>query len=161
MAVENGISNRGGGTSFTSNDCLIGKPGATTVWIITGPNMGGKSTFLRQVALISILGQMGSFIPADSAELGIIDQIFCRVGAGDDLYRDQSTFMVEMNETINILQNATERSLVCIISLFFFFFSFLLSFFPGSIYNSIIQMMSVFIFLFFFLRMDFIYLLID
>lgn len=73
--------------------------------------MGGKSTFLRQVALISILGQIGCFVPARYAHLGIVDQIFCRVGAGDDLYRDQSTFMVEMLETTNILRNATPRSL--------------------------------------------------
>lgn len=96
---------------FIANDCELGSNGKSSLWLITGPNMGGKSTFLRQVALISILGQMGSYVPATHANLGIVDQIFCRVGAGDDLYRDQSTFMVEMLETTNILRNATPNSL--------------------------------------------------
>lgn len=81
--------------------------------VITGPNMGGKSTFLRQAALISILAQAGSFVPADSATLGIVDKIFSRVGAKDDLYHDRSTFMVEMLETADILSRASPKSLVC------------------------------------------------
>ena len=74
--------------------------------------MAGKSTFLRQNALISLLAQTGSFIPADSARLGIVDRIFCRVGASDNLARGESTFLVEMSETVRILRSATERSLV-------------------------------------------------
>lgn len=98
------------GRAFVGNDCFLGKE--ERVWLITGPNMGGKSTFLRQNALISILAQSGSFVPADHAELGIVDQIFTRVGSADDLSRDQSTFMVEMLETAVILNQATSRSFV-------------------------------------------------
>src|SRR5690606_27126044 len=80
--------------------------------ILTGPNMAGKSTYIRQVALLVLLAQMGSWIPAREAEIGLADRIFTRVGASDDLSKGQSTFMVEMNETANITNNATERSLI-------------------------------------------------
>ena len=80
--------------------------------VITGPNMAGKSTFIRQVALLVILAQIGSFIPAKSARIGIVDKLFCRIGASDDLARGHSTFMVEMAETASILHQVTSRSLV-------------------------------------------------
>lgn len=98
------------GRSFVSNDCFIGDQ--ERIWLITGPNMAGKSTFLRQNALITILAQVGSYVPAAYAEIGIVDQIFSRIGAADDLFRDQSTFMVEMLETAAILKQATPRSFV-------------------------------------------------
>lgn len=82
------------------------------LWLVTGPNMAGKSTFLRQNALICILAQAGSFVPASSAHIGVVDKLFSRIGAGDDISRGQSTFMVEMVETATILNNATQRSLV-------------------------------------------------
>lgn len=96
---------------FVPNDILLDQE-EQEVLIITGPNMAGKSTILRQTALIVLMAQMGSFVPADYARIGIVDRIFTRVGAMDDLRRGQSTFMVEMSETANILNNATSRSLV-------------------------------------------------
>ncbi len=98
---------------FIPNDCRMDKD-SDQILIITGPNMSGKSTFLRQVALISLIGQMGCFVPAKSAKLGIIDQIFTRIGASDDLARKLSTFMIEMTETAKILNYGTEKSLVII-----------------------------------------------
>src|SRR5439155_20038079 len=96
---------------FVPNDALL--DGAQNqVLIITGPNMAGKSTYIRQVALLTLLAQVGSFIPAARATIGLVDRIFTRIGATDDLSRGQSTFMVEMNETANILNNATAKSLV-------------------------------------------------
>jgi DNA mismatch repair protein MutS len=95
--------------SFVSNDCNLS---THRMWIITGPNMGGKSTFLRQNALIAILAQIGSFVPAQCAKIGIVDRLFARVGASDNLANYQSTFMTEMVETATILSQATLRSLV-------------------------------------------------
>jgi len=92
------------------NDCDLST--AARLWLVTGPNMAGKSTFLRQNALIAILAQMGAFVPAESAHIGTVDRLFSRVGAGDDLAAGRSTFMVEMVETAAILNQATERSLV-------------------------------------------------
>lgn len=96
--------------SFIPNDVRLHDK--EKLMLITGPNMAGKSTYIRQVALIAILAQMGSYVPAKSAHIGIIDKVFSRIGASDDLARGQSTFMVEMTETANILHNATARSLV-------------------------------------------------
>ncbi len=96
--------------AFVPNDCKIGLN--NRLWLLTGPNMAGKSTFLRQNALIAIMAQIGCYVPADSAHIGIVDKCFSRVGASDDLARGQSTFMVEMVETATILNNATRRSLV-------------------------------------------------
>ena len=100
-----------GGTGFVANDCAL-EGESRRIWLLTGPNMAGKSTFLRQNALIAILAQMGSFVPAAEARLGIVDRLFSRVGAADDLARGRSTFMVEMVETAAILNQATERSFV-------------------------------------------------
>jgi DNA mismatch repair protein MutS len=97
--------------TFVPNDAHLG-PDAGHLWLITGPNMSGKSTFIRQVAVLTLLAQMGSFVPARQARVGITDRIFTRVGASDELSRGQSTFMVEMTEAANILNNATSRSLV-------------------------------------------------
>lgn len=96
------------GISFTSNSCRM----PPNMYIVTGPNMGGKSTFLKQNALIAIMAQAGSFVPATSVKLGLIDAIFTRVGASDDLSRDKSTFLIEMEETAVILREATRNSLV-------------------------------------------------
>ncbi len=95
---------------FVPNDCALDE--ARRILVVTGPNMGGKSTFLRQVALIVLMAQAGSFVPAAAAHIGLVDRIFCRVGASDNLAGGESTFMVEMTETANILHNATPRSLV-------------------------------------------------
>ncbi|PSR82156.1 muts domain V [Coniella lustricola] len=133
--VEGGL--RTAGRTFTSNDCFVsagrstssstvaevgGTEDTTTsstssqqrgcIWLITGPNMAGKSTFLRQNALLTVLAQIGSYVPASYAEIGIVDALFSRVGSADNLYRDQSTFMVEMLETATILRHATPRSFV-------------------------------------------------
>jgi DNA mismatch repair protein MutS len=97
---------------FVPNDCDLGPQAKGRLWLVTGPNMAGKSTFLRQNALIAILAQMGSFVPAESAHIGVVDRLFSRVGAGDDLAAGRSTFMVEMVETAAILNQATPRSLV-------------------------------------------------
>jgi len=107
--------------AFIENDCVLGDDGGAgadedtargRIWLVTGPNMAGKSTFLRQNALITVLAQMGSFVPARSATIGVVDRLFSRVGASDDLARGRSTFMVEMVETAAILNQASERSLV-------------------------------------------------
>jgi DNA mismatch repair protein MutS len=96
---------------FVPNDTEL-DPEIARLQILTGPNMAGKSTYIRQIALISVMAQIGAYVPAESATLGIVDRIFCRVGASDDLSRGQSTFMVEMSETALILNHATDRSLV-------------------------------------------------
>ena len=96
---------------FIANDTQLNSTD-DQIMIITGPNMAGKSTYLRQVALITLMAQVGSFVPADSAHISIVDRIFSRVGAQDHLQKGMSTFMVEMNETANILNNATDKSLI-------------------------------------------------
>jgi DNA mismatch repair protein MutS len=108
--VEPLLAAQGAG-EFVANDAVL-SPNATQVLILTGPNMSGKSTYLRQVALIVLLAQMGSCVPAESARIGIVDRVFTRVGASDRLARGESTFMVEMRETAEILENATRRSLI-------------------------------------------------
>ena len=113
VVVEQALSRDG--APFIANDCDLSPPpqtGAGRIWLLTGPNMAGKSTFLRQNALIAVLAQMGSFVPARRAHIGVVDQLFSRVGAADDLARGRSTFMVEMVETAAILNQAGERALV-------------------------------------------------
>ena len=106
--VEEALSREG--ARFVANDCSLGQ--ADRLWLITGPNMGGKSTFLRQVAISALLAQAGSYVPAARARIGIVDRLFSRVGAADNLARGRSTFMVEMVETAAILAQATPSSLV-------------------------------------------------
>jgi len=109
--VETGL--KVSGRTFTSNDCTVGNDSSSyRIILVTGPNMAGKSTFLRQNALISILAQTGSYVPAEYAEIGIVDKLFSRVGSADNIYQDQSTFMIEMLETSTILKQATPRSFV-------------------------------------------------
>jgi DNA mismatch repair protein MutS len=108
--VEAALREAGEG-SFVANPCDL-SAGGRRVWLLTGPNMAGKSTFLRQNALIAVLAQMGSYVPAASAHIGVVDRLFSRVGAADDLARGRSTFMVEMVETAAILNQATDRSFV-------------------------------------------------
>jgi DNA mismatch repair protein MutS len=111
--VEQALSRDG--TPFVANNCDLSPPPETDagrIWLITGPNMAGKSTFLRQNALIAILAQTGSYVPAKHAHIGVVDRLFSRVGAADDLARGRSTFMVEMVETAAILNQAGERALV-------------------------------------------------
>ncbi|MBM2575560.1 DNA mismatch repair protein MutS [Jannaschia sp. Os4] len=100
------------GEPFVANDCEMGADGGAAIRLLTGPNMGGKSTWLRQNALIAVLAQAGSYVPADAAEIGVVSRLFSRVGASDDLARGRSTFMVEMVETAAILNQADDRSLV-------------------------------------------------
>ena len=100
------------GAPFIANDCLLTSGATPAIWLLTGPNMAGKSTFLRQNALIALLAQAGSFVPARCAHIGLVSQIFSRVGAADDLARGRSTFMVEMVETAAILNQADDRALV-------------------------------------------------
>ena len=107
VVVESSLKNNG--NSFIPNDCELSEG---SIWLVTGPNMAGKSTFLRQNALIAILAQMGCFVPATNAHIGIVSQLFSRVGASDDLARGRSTFMVEMVETAAILNQADDRALV-------------------------------------------------
>jgi DNA mismatch repair protein MutS len=115
-AVEQALGTEQG--PFIANDCDLsppageGRDAAGRIWLVTGPNMAGKSTFLRQNALIAVLAQMGSFVPAKAAHIGVVDRLFSRVGAADDLARGRSTFMVEMVETAAILNQASPRSLV-------------------------------------------------
>jgi DNA mismatch repair protein MutS len=105
LVIENSID-----SPFIPNDLSMDQD--RRMLIITGPNMGGKSTYMRQTALIVLLAQVGSFVPASKAEIGIVDRIFTRIGSSDDLAGGRSTFMVEMVETANILHNSSERSLV-------------------------------------------------
>ncbi|MHB0664615.1 DNA mismatch repair protein MutS [Roseomonas mucosa] len=116
LAIQGGrhpVSERlleGQGRTFVQNDCVMG--GGNRLWLLTGPNMAGKSTFLRQVAIVVLLAQIGSFVPASHARVGIVDKLFSRIGASDDLAAGRSTFMVEMLETAAIMNQATDRSLV-------------------------------------------------
>ena len=108
--VEASLAREHGG-AFVGNDCRLGGD-YSNIWLITGPNMAGKSTFLRQNAIIAVMAQIGSFVPAKRARIGVVNKLFSRVGASDDLARGRSTFMVEMVETASILNSADERSLV-------------------------------------------------
>lgn len=108
--VEAALERNGQGERFVANDCDLSD--GQRLWLLTGPNMAGKSTFLRQNALIAVLAQMGSFVPATAARLGMVDRLFSRVGAADDLARGRSTFMVEMVETAAILHQSGQRALV-------------------------------------------------
>lgn len=109
--VESALRRAGGG-AFVANDCALTEGGTPAIWLLTGPNMAGKSTFLRQNALIAVLAQAGSFVPARAARIGLVSALFSRVGASDDLARGRSTFMVEMVETAAILNQADDRALV-------------------------------------------------
>src|SRR5690606_30390274 len=114
LVIEQGrhpvIEHKAGSQAFVANDVYFDEQ--QYLLLITGPNMGGKSTYMRQTALVVLLAQIGSFVPADAATIGVVDQIFTRVGASDALWRGQSTFMVEMEEAADILARATSRSLV-------------------------------------------------
>ncbi len=110
VVVEHVLKQNKSENQFIANNCNLNT--GHSLWLLTGPNMAGKSTFLRQNALITLMAQMGSYVPASSAHIGVVDRLFSRVGAADDLARGQSTFMVEMVETATILNQATERSLV-------------------------------------------------
>jgi len=109
--VERALRRQGAGP-FVANDCALTAETTPAIWLLTGPNMAGKSTFLRQNALIALLAQAGSFVPARRAHIGVVSQLFSRVGASDDLARGRSTFMVEMVETAAILNQADDRALV-------------------------------------------------
>jgi DNA mismatch repair protein MutS len=109
--VERALRKQGSG-AFVANDCALTSGDTPAIWLLTGPNMAGKSTFLRQNALIALLAQAGSFVPAGQAHIGLVSQLFSRVGAADDLARGRSTFMVEMVETAAILNQADDRALV-------------------------------------------------
>ena len=109
--VERALRRQGAGP-FVANDCALTEGETPAIWLLTGPNMAGKSTFLRQNALIALLAQAGSFVPASRAHIGVVSQLFSRVGAADDLARGRSTFMVEMVETAAILNQADDRALV-------------------------------------------------
>ncbi|WP_170606636.1 DNA mismatch repair protein MutS [Ruegeria arenilitoris] len=109
--VENALRQQNG-DPFVANDCELNADAGAAIWLLTGPNMAGKSTFLRQNALIALLAQMGSYVPAEKTHIGLVSQLFSRVGASDDLARGRSTFMVEMVETAAILNQADNRALV-------------------------------------------------
>ncbi len=110
--VVESMLRRRGSDGFVPNDTTLDPSSDAQIWLLTGPNMSGKSTYLRQVALIALMAQMGSFVPAESARIGVVDRVFTRVGASDRLARGESTFMVEMRETAEILAQASPRSLV-------------------------------------------------
>ncbi|MEP2919635.1 MAG: DNA mismatch repair protein MutS [Sulfitobacter sp.] len=109
--VERALAQQSG-APFVANDCDLSADSSAAIWLLTGPNMAGKSTYLRQNALIALIAQMGSYVPASSAHIGLVSQLFSRVGASDDLARGRSTFMVEMVETAAILNQADDRALV-------------------------------------------------